>query len=59
MKNSRKNQARGLFHQAKGSAKEVAGKLSGNPQLEAEGTGEKVAGKVLEKVGQVEKVLGS
>ncbi len=59
MKNSRKNQAKGLFHQAKGSAKEVAGKISGNSQLEAEGAGEKVAGKVQEKFGEVEKVLGS
>jgi uncharacterized protein YjbJ (UPF0337 family) len=59
MKNSRKNQAKGLFHQAKGSAKEIAGKISGNPQLEAAGAGEKVAGIVQEKLGQVEKVFGS
>lgn len=59
MRNSRKDQAKGLFHQMKGSAKEVAGKISDNPQLEAEGAGEKVAGKVMEKIGQVKKVLGS
>lgn len=59
MGNSRKDQIKGLFHQAKGSAKEVAGKITDNPQLEAEGAGEKVAGKVLQKIGQVEKVLGS
>jgi uncharacterized protein YjbJ (UPF0337 family) len=57
MKNSRKDQAKGLFHPAKGSAKEVAGKISGNSQLEAEGAGEKTAGKVQQKIGQVEKVL--
>jgi uncharacterized protein YjbJ (UPF0337 family) len=42
----------------KGKIKEVAGKLSDDPNLEAEGTGEKIAGKVQEKVGQVKKVLG-
>jgi uncharacterized protein YjbJ (UPF0337 family) len=29
-----------------------------NPELEAEGTGEKIAGKVQEKIGQVKKVWG-
>jgi uncharacterized protein YjbJ (UPF0337 family) len=57
MKISRKDRAKGLFHQAKGSAKEVAGKISGNSRLEAKGAGEKNAGKVQEKIGQVEKVL--
>jgi uncharacterized protein YjbJ (UPF0337 family) len=42
----------------KGKVKEVAGKLSDNAELEAEGTGEKMAGKVQEKIGQVKKVLG-
>jgi uncharacterized protein YjbJ (UPF0337 family) len=59
MKNSHKDQAKGLFHQAKGSAKELAGKISGNLRLEAEGAFEKGAGKAQKKIGQVEKVLGS
>ena len=42
----------------KGKAKEVAGKLIDNPELEAEGTGEKIAGKVQEKIGEVKKVWG-
>ena len=42
----------------KGKVKEIAGKLSDNPKLETEGTGEKIAGKVQKKVGQVKKVLG-
>ena len=29
-----------------------------NPELEAEGKDEKIAGKVQEKIGQVEKVVG-
>jgi uncharacterized protein YjbJ (UPF0337 family) len=48
----------GTFHEVKGTIKEAAGKLSDNPNLEAEGTGEKMAGKLIEKVGQVKKVLG-
>ena len=58
MKSSTKDQAEGTFHQMKGKIKEVAGKLSDNPELEAEGTGEKITGKVQEKIGQVKKVLG-
>jgi uncharacterized protein YjbJ (UPF0337 family) len=58
MKSSTKDQAEGKFHEVKGSIKEIAGKLSDNPKLEGEGTGEKIAGKVQGKIGQVEKVLG-
>jgi len=58
MKSSTKDQVEGTFHELKGKAKEVAGKLSDNPKLEAEGTGEKIAGKVQGKIGQVKKVLG-
>jgi uncharacterized protein YjbJ (UPF0337 family) len=58
MKSSTKDQAEGTFHEVKGKIKEIAGKLSDNPKLEEEGTGEKIAGKVQGKIGQVEKVLG-
>ena len=58
MKSSTQDQAEGKFHQIKGKIKEVAGELSDNPELEAEGTGEKIAGKVQGKIGQVKKVLG-
>ena len=58
MKSSTKDQAEGTFHEVKGKAKEIAGKVTDNPRLEGEGTGEKIAGKVQEKIGQVKKVLG-
>ena len=58
MKSSTKDQLEGTFHQVKGKVKEVAGDLIDNPNLEAEGAAEKVAGKVQEKVGEVKKVLG-
>jgi uncharacterized protein YjbJ (UPF0337 family) len=48
----------GTFHQVKGKVREVAGELSDNPKLEAEGAAEKIAGKVQEKIGQVKKVWG-
>jgi uncharacterized protein YjbJ (UPF0337 family) len=58
MKSSTKDKAEGKFHEATGIVKEVTGKITDNPKLEAEGTGEKIAGKVQGKVGQVKKVLG-
>jgi len=58
MKSSTKDQAEGKFHKVKGKLKEIAGELSDNPKLEAEGADEKIAGIVQEKIGQVKKVLG-
>lgn len=58
MKSSTKDQAKGKFHEVKGSLKETAGELSDNPKLKAEGTIEKIAGKFQGKVGQIKKVLG-
>lgn len=58
MKSSTRDKAKGMFHQMKGKAKEVAGNLTDNPKLEAEGTGEKMVGKAQEKMGQVKKVWG-
>ena len=49
MESSTKDQAEGKFHRIKGKLKELAGKLSDNPKLEAEGTGEKIAGKVQKR----------
>jgi len=57
MKSSTKDQAEGMFHKVKGKVKEIAGKLSDNPKLEGEGAGEKIAGAVQEKIGQVKKVF--
>jgi uncharacterized protein YjbJ (UPF0337 family) len=58
MKSGIKDKAEGTFHEAKGKAKEVAGRIADNPKLEAKGKAEKIAGKVQERVGQVKKVLG-
>jgi uncharacterized protein YjbJ (UPF0337 family) len=57
MKSSIRDKAEGVFHEAKGKVKEMAGKITDNPTLEAKGKAEKITGKVQEKVGQVKKVL--
>ncbi len=58
MKSSTKDQVEGKIHQIKGKAKEVAGIISDKPDLEAEGSAEKIAGKTQEKIGEIKKVLG-
>jgi uncharacterized protein YjbJ (UPF0337 family) len=58
MKSSTRDKAEGTFHEVKGKAKQMAGKIIDNPELEAKGKAEKIAGKVQEKVGKVKKVLG-
>jgi uncharacterized protein YjbJ (UPF0337 family) len=58
MKSSTTDQVEGKFLKIKGKVKEIAGELSDNPKLEAEGTDEKIAGMVQEKIGQVKKVFG-
>ena len=58
MKSGMKDKVEGTFHKAKGKVKEMAGKITDNPKLEAKGKVEKIAGKVQEKIGQVKKVIG-
>jgi uncharacterized protein YjbJ (UPF0337 family) len=41
----------------KGAIKQKVGHVTNNPDMEGEGTGEKLAGKVQKKIGQVEKVF--
>ena len=57
MKDSTKDKVQGAAHEAKGAVKEKLGKTTNNAELEAEGTDEKVAGKIQKKVGDVEKVF--
>jgi uncharacterized protein YjbJ (UPF0337 family) len=57
MKDSTKDKVQGAAHEAKGAVKEKIGHATNNPNLEAEGNGEKVTGKVQKKVGDIEKVF--
>ena len=58
MKSSTRDKAEGAFHKTKGKVKEMAGEITDDPKLEAEGKAEKIAGKVQEKVGKTKKLLG-
>ena len=58
MKPSTKDQVAGTINETKGKVKEQAGRLTGNPDLTAEGQADNVAGKVQKKVGQIKKVFG-
>ena len=48
-----KDQVKGRIEEAKGKAKEVAGKLVGNEKLEAKGKVEKIAGEAQAKFGDL------
>ena len=58
MTNSTKQELEGDLHDVKGTAKEAAGKATNDPDLEAEGRTEKIAGIVQKKLGQIEKLIG-
>ena len=48
-----KDRIEGVGHQVKGALKDVAGKVTGDTKLEAEGKAEKTAGKAQNTVGGV------
>jgi len=52
-----KDRIQGSVQQAKGSAKEITGKVLGDAKLEAEGKAEKAAGKIQNAVGGVKYAL--
>jgi uncharacterized protein YjbJ (UPF0337 family) len=57
MKPSTEDEVAGKIHELKGKMKEKIAQLTNNPNLEDEGTSEKIAGKVQKKIGQIEKVV--
>ncbi len=57
MNPSTKDQIEGQLHEMKGAVKQKAGEVANDPDLAAEGQGEKLAGTVQKKVGQIEKVF--
>jgi len=58
MKSSTQDEAEGKWHKVKGKIKEIAGKVSMNHDLEAEGKRESRTGNVQEKIGEIKKVVG-
>jgi uncharacterized protein YjbJ (UPF0337 family) len=57
MENSTKDQVEGKFHEVKGQVKEKVAQVTNDPNLKSEGQGERLAGKVQKKVGEIEKVF--
>ena len=57
MKNSSMNQGKGKMREIKGRVKEGFGVMTNNPDLEGRGKGDKMAGKVQRKVGEIQQVL--
>jgi uncharacterized protein YjbJ (UPF0337 family) len=58
MADSTKDKIEGAAHDVKGTIKEKVGQATNDPDLQDEGTAEKIGGKVQKKIGDVEKVLG-
>jgi uncharacterized protein YjbJ (UPF0337 family) len=58
MRSSTKDKIKGNLLEARGKVKETSGKAVGNRDLTDRGTGEKVAGKVQKKIGDIKKVFG-
>ena len=52
-----KDRIKGSAEQAKGKAKEVAGKVTGDSKLEGEGKADQVAGKVKNTIGGIKDTL--
>jgi len=52
-----KDRIKGSANQAKGKAKEVAGKVTGDRKLESEGKGDKLKGKVQNIIGGIKDSL--
>ena len=57
MKDSSKDRIEGKAHELKGAIKEKLGRVTNDPDAEAEGQAEKVVGKIQKTVGEIEKVL--
>ena len=53
-----KDEIKGKGKQIEGAIKDKAGKLIGNPNLEAKGEAERLAGKVQEKTGEARRKAG-
>ncbi len=53
-----KDEIEGKFDQAKGSIKESVGRLTDNPDLEAEGSADKAGGDVREGFGTARRKVG-
>jgi uncharacterized protein YjbJ (UPF0337 family) len=58
MEKSTKDQTKGRYHELKGNIKQKVGRATNNRRLQAEGLGERLAGKLQNAIGNAEKVIG-
>jgi uncharacterized protein YjbJ (UPF0337 family) len=54
MKSSTENKVAGKVHEVKGVVKEKVGQWTNDAGLEVEGIGERIVGKIQEKIGQLQ-----
>ena len=59
LKSSTKNQAKGKARELKGKVKETAGRIRNDPDMEAEGTVDRVKGTVQKRLDRSERSLAS
>jgi uncharacterized protein YjbJ (UPF0337 family) len=57
MKPSTEDKTTGTLHEVKGTVKQTVGKITNDPNLEADGSAEKNSGKVQNIVGKAEELL--
>jgi uncharacterized protein YjbJ (UPF0337 family) len=57
MTESMKDKIEGTVHEAKGAVKEKVGHATNDPDMENEGSGENLGGKVQKKIGDIKKVF--
>lgn len=57
IRQSAKGKGEGTFRELKGKIKESVGQLTNNLNLEAKGFGEKISGKMRNKIGDLESVV--
>jgi uncharacterized protein YjbJ (UPF0337 family) len=58
VKPSRSDCAKGKFHQLRGLIRQKLGELANNPRLAASGRAEKIAGRIQNLLGRIEKSAG-
>jgi len=58
LKSGTRDEAEGKWHQIRWEIREITGKFGMDPGLESEGKDEGRSGKVQEKIGEIEKVVG-
>ncbi len=58
MNSSPHDKLKGTAKQVIGKTKEIAGKVTGNPDLRDRGTVENIEGKIQKKIGEVKQVFG-